>query len=142
VKPFLQAGLLVPDLDAAMKELSAMLGVRWGAPVEAEQGEWKVRVVFCQEGPPWIELIEGSPGSPWDGSAGPQLDHIGFWSADLLADSERIEANGGTLEVDGREMAGFRYLRAPASGLRIELLNDATRGGFFSIFGMADPEAA
>jgi catechol 2,3-dioxygenase-like lactoylglutathione lyase family enzyme len=141
MKPFFQAGLLVQDLDAGMAELTTALGLRFGEPKVRETAYGPMRVVFSLDGPPYVELIEGPPGSPWETTRGSRLDHIGLWTDDLGADRVRLLEQGMTIEIDGEEIAGrpYAYFRAPSTGLRIELLERSMEDGFYARWGMDDP---
>lgn len=141
MNPFFQAGIVVPDLNRAMEELSTALDLRWGTPLERQVGEWPLWIVFSLDGPPYLELIEGPAGSPWDAAEGSRLDHLGWWSDDLDSDRERLEAVDVSLEVDGRPLGGFfHYFRAPSSGLRIELVASSGRTAFSERWGLKDPD--
>ena len=120
---FFQVGLVVPELEPALEELSAALGLTFGSPVNREIGPWRIRVAFAKEGPPFLEVIEGAPGTPWDTAGSPRVDHLGWWSSDLDADEHAWSKRGLLLEADGRPHGRpFTYHRAPASGLRMELI--------------------
>jgi len=92
--PF-QVGIFVQDLDAAMAQVGSALGLTWSeiSSRELEEGG-RLRVVFSKQGPPHIELIEGPPGSPWDSTAGPRIDHLGYWSDDFAAERDRLVREG------------------------------------------------
>ena len=86
-------GIRVPNLERAMDELGAALGVTWCEPQEREQNVWlpdsgaakiPLRFTYSAEGPQHIELLEGAPGSIWDGRANPGLHHVGVWSDDEI----------------------------------------------------------
>lgn len=143
MESFFQAGMLVADLDASVAELSAALGLRFGTPVDRDTAFGPMRVVFSLDGPPWIELIQGPPGSPWDSKGTSKLDHLGYWTDDLAADRERMAALGMTIEIDGEEVAGlpYAYFRAPQSGLRVELLHRSMEDGFYERWGIPDPRS-
>ena len=73
-------GVRVPDLDAAMDELGPALGITWCSPQAREQRVWlpgegaatlPLRFVYSAEGPQHVELLEGPPGSIWDGREQP-----------------------------------------------------------------------
>jgi hypothetical protein len=140
LEPYFHVALVVEDLAASMGELTAALGVRWDEPHDSRYGEWSIRVVYSLD-PPFIELVQGEPGSPWDTSAGPRLDHIGYFSDDVLADSARLEAAEVPIDFDpapyGRGGA-FAYHRAPSSGLRIELVTSAGRAQRYARGSMND----
>jgi hypothetical protein len=120
---------VVEDLDAAMSELHKAIGVRWGEPHESKYGDWAIRVVYSLD-PPFLELVEGEPGGPWDTSSGPHLDHIGYFSDDVGADSALLRDRGLGVDVDPIQF-GHRgrwvYHLGPRSGLRIELVTSASR---------------
>jgi hypothetical protein len=125
---FFQVGIVVSDLEAAMQQLTAAVGLTWGAPRASEMGPWKYRLAFSHQGPPHVELIEAPAGSPWqpDGPSAMRIDHLQWWSQDLEADTERLLRTGVTVDVDGigKYNHPFRYFRLP-DGLRIELISSA-----------------
>jgi hypothetical protein len=122
--PFFQAGVIVPHLETAARELTAILGLDWLDVVETDMGEGPIRVCLSQQGPPFIELIEGPPGSAWDGTKGARIDHLAYWAEDLDAAAQHAIDNGAPLEVEYRPI--FTFHRAQESGLFFEL-SDATR---------------
>ncbi|WP_407562263.1 VOC family protein [Streptomyces sp. 184] len=67
---FYHVCFVVPDIERAMLDLQRSARVEWSDPVSDRLGEWDYRIVFTAGGPPFIELIEGSSGSPWDASGG------------------------------------------------------------------------
>ena len=125
--PFFHVGILVEDIQAAQDELSGALGIRFRKPHTSVYGDWTIQVCYSVEGPPFIELIEGGTnGGPWDVSNGPRIDHIGYYSQDVLKDRAHLEANGLPVDFDpvpfGRG-ENFCYHCGPATGARIELVN-------------------
>jgi hypothetical protein len=138
--PFFQVGVLVQDIDAARDELSRALGIVWSEVVERTNGDWQIRVCFSKEGPPYLELIEGPPGSPWDSSGGSRIDHIGYWTPDIDEHKRRLEQEGLELETDGSPL--FTYQTGRASGLRVELLDASGRDAFYERWGLDDPAAS
>jgi hypothetical protein len=143
MKPFFQAGIVVPDLKRAMQELSDALDVHWAEPVERQFEGSPLRMVFSVDGPPYLELIEGPAGSPWDTTGGPRLDHLGYWSDDIAADRDRFAADGINAEVyvPPAGGVGYGYFRAPATGLRIKLTDSRVRAESFARWGVPDPDA-
>ena len=136
MKPYFQVGFVVPNLEAAMVEFGAGLGVELVGPQERDLGEWILRIAFAQTPPPYVELIEGPPGSLWDATAGAHLHHLGYWSEDMEADSARLEAAGMGLELDLRYA---RYHRpADGAGARVELIDAAHRTDFLARWGLPD----
>jgi hypothetical protein len=151
MEPFFQVGVIVEDIEAAMEELARAQGVRWGTVAERQYKQWKFKRVFSMEGPPFIELIEGPPGSPWDSSKGSRIDHLQWWTKDMEADSRRMQAAGAVLDTDGvkesplvapdgSEKPGiFRYFRAPRSGMRLELIDESVRADHRKRWGIEKP---
>lgn len=144
-QPFFQVGLLVKDLDAARDELGRAVGLEWGETLVREAGEWSMRTCFSLQGPPYVELIEGPPGSPWDPGELPHIDHIGFWALDIPLAKERLEREGLELEIDGSALGSavpFSYHRSRAAGVRIELIDDSARAAFYERWQLVDPRSA
>jgi hypothetical protein len=122
---FWQVGLVVANLEESMDELSRVLGAEWGTIVERVAAGTALRFVFSKQGPPYIELIEGPPGSQWDSSLGSRLDHIGYSVDDLSAEREALERNGARIVVDGQAHGHrFNYHLVPKTNLRIESVED------------------
>lgn len=132
--PYFHVGLVVEDLDAAMKELSSATGLQWANVINREIGDWTYRLVYSTTGPPYIELVEGGAGTPWDVSTGPRLDHLGWWIGDVDAELVRLAAAGVPVERDLRELGSAVFIKAPASGLKIELIARDRRERFDQMF--------
>jgi hypothetical protein len=133
VQPFFQIGIAVRNIEQAMEELGAALGVEWVGPKVREFGPTTLRAAFARTRPPYLELIEGSPGSIWDAPAGSFIHHLGYWSDDLKADAARLEASGVHLELD---LGHARYHRGTSSGTRIELIDAAHKQVFLARWGL------
>lgn len=133
-------GVCVADLEAAMDDLGTGTGVTWAEPRESdamalwtpEHGlqELPLRFAYSAEGPQHIELLEGPPGSFWDGRQQPGAHHVGVWVDDLTAETSRLRDAGWTLvganaDPDEGGYGVFTYLRPP-SGLIVELVDSAT----------------
>ena len=81
-----QVGFVVPDLEAAMAEMAASMGVEMIGPQERDLGgDVVLRIAFARTPRPYLELIEGPPGSIWDATAGPRIHHLAYWSEDMDA---------------------------------------------------------
>jgi hypothetical protein len=128
-----QLGVVVPDLDEAMEELTRMFGFEWGPVIEPQLGEWSLRIVHTTSGPPHMELIQGPPGSPWDATDGARFDHVGWWSDDVQQEKQQRAAEGAPIEVDGVDLGLpiFTYHRLPKTGLRFELINRNRREDYY-----------
>jgi hypothetical protein len=72
---------------------------------------------------PALELVSGSAGSYWDPARRSGVDHVCYYTDDIVADSQRLVDAGYPVVVRLAEGArGFRYHQAPVEGLCIELL--------------------
>ncbi len=81
-------GIVVEDLDTAISTFSHVVG-RFrklpndpaGVPIQTAEGTSVVdlRAAYSIAGPPFIELIQGVPGTLWDRRDGPYVHHIGYW---------------------------------------------------------------
>jgi hypothetical protein len=128
---------VVPDLEAAMDELTRTIGTEWKEPRDRESGDMRWRLVYSEGAPPFVELVEGQPGTPWYAPDGPYLHHIGRFTYDLDEGIREFEAVGGHIEVDGREISGrWAYFRIPKSGALIELI-EADDEARLSRFGVS-----
>jgi catechol 2,3-dioxygenase-like lactoylglutathione lyase family enzyme len=127
-------GVRVPDLDQAMSELGGAMGLRWCEPQAREQAVWipdegpstiPLRFTYSAEGPQHVELLEGAPGSIWDGREQPGLHHVGVWSDNVAADTTAMLAAGWTLrlaQASPEEGYGaFTYVQPPG-GLIVEFV--------------------
>lgn len=123
----------VPDLEAAMGDLTTAAGVRWSEPVAASIGEWDYRIVFTRGGepaaaaPPFIELIEAAPGGPWGDTSKPRFHHLGWWTSDIEAGTDRLTAAGFPQTFTGCPYGRpFAYHHLDSIGAHVELV-DADR---------------
>lgn len=125
---FFHVGVIVEDLDAAIDELSRTLGLEFNEPHESSYAGSHIRVCYSLQGPPYLELIQGEPGSMWDTEGGPHADHVGYFVDDLEAGMARLERAGCPVDIDGVAFGGrFSYHRSNRAGLRIELIDAARR---------------
>lgn len=137
MQPYFQVGFVVPDLEAAMEEIGAALGVEMIGPQERDLGDGRVlRIAFARTPPPYLELIEGPAGSIWHSNGGAKIHHLGCWSEDMDADSARLEAAGMAREID----LGFARYHGPAAatGARIELISTEHRDTFYGRWGLPE----
>jgi catechol 2,3-dioxygenase-like lactoylglutathione lyase family enzyme len=133
---------VVVDLDQAMYELSEAFELDWLSvqkrtmTVRRENGEverTELLFTYSRQGPPHLELLQGTPGSIW----GPEragLHHIGVWADDFVADVAALEQRGMPVELtlasrDTEDPRGFTYHRSP-HGLRVELVSSEARPMF------------
>ena len=132
-------GIITADLDRAMTEVGALLGVRWadvidGVPAAAllapgGQTGGLLRAVHSWGGPPCVELLEGEPDSVWFTDQLATLHHHAYWADDIAGSVERLQRDGWSLEVTMPDGSGapssFAYLTKP--GLARVQLTDASR---------------
>lgn len=135
-------GVLVPDLDAAMQEMSRSHGVTWASVQDRTMSVWlpergdstfRLALTYSCEGPVHVELMQGEAGSPWDVAAHTGLHHFGYWVDDVGDETERLVAQGWTIELAAAppeaRYGRFTYLRSPA-GVLVEPLNRSAKERF------------
>lgn len=135
-------GLLVPDIDAAMAELSETQGVTWASVRDWPMRIWlpargyvdvELKLTFSQQGPCRLELIQGSPGTHVDPAAGFGAHHLGYWVDDPQAETERLLAQGGELVASAASpdegYGRFTYVRWP-NGMLVEPVAIANKERF------------
>lgn len=134
-------GFAVPDIEAARAAVGRTLSVEFGPPKPRQIGDWATWVALSVEGPPFLELIEGPPGSPWHAPDGPRFDHLGVWSADLDGDRDLLVARGCRLLFDGpRAGLPMAFHEAPELGARIEVVDASmVRGPLLADRIVVDP---
>jgi hypothetical protein len=124
---YFHVGVIVEDLGAAIEELSRTLGLEFNEPHDGVYGDSHIRVCYSLQGPPYLELIEGEPGSLWSTTGGPRPDHVGYFVDDLDVARRKLEAAGMPVDIDGQAYGSpFTYHRPTHTGLRVELI-DASR---------------
>jgi Glyoxalase/Bleomycin resistance protein/Dioxygenase superfamily len=135
--PFFHVGFIVPDLDLAMEEFHAVLGVDWRSPIDATvplRGpdaviESKVYSVYSEGGPPAIELIQSVQGTPLAGNGHVSFHHLGFWSDRLASSSRDLDAHGwpcaATVATIDTDPSRFTLHRSP-HGFYVEIFDTAT----------------
>lgn len=127
-------GVRVPDLDVAMTEMGPTLGLTWCSVQERDQQVWTpdagpvtvpLRFTYAAEGPMHLELLQGPPGSVWDGSGCTGAHHLGVWVDDVAAETVALVEQGWEVVAAQKEPAAgygvFTYV-APPSGLIVELV--------------------
>ncbi len=149
-------GIRVPNLDAAMVELGASLGVTWAERREkAAQTLWTpqdglqhlhLKFTYSAEGPQHIELLEGPASSFWDGRTDSGAHHLGIWVDSVVDETDRLVGAGWVIvgaqrdPTDGNGYGVFSYLQPP-SGLIVELVDRAIQPHFEQWWGAALPPA-
>ncbi len=138
-------GIRVPNLEAAMAEYGDGLGLTWSEvrdnpaqtiwTPEAGLQELHLRYTYSGSGPQHLELLEGPPGSVWDGSDCTGAHHIGVWVDDVAADTDRLVASGWSIvgahsdPSAGNGYGVFSYVQPP-SGLIVELVDSSLKAHF------------
>ena len=134
-------GVVVANLEEAMGLYSAGTGLIWHSVqsmdvellVEGRVTPMSVRFNYSVEGPVQLELCEGPIGSFWDAGAYGGIQHIGYWTEDLLGDLDTLADAGWTIRCTGADPdggpTGFSYLMGPDKQL-IELVDVAMRPQF------------
>ena len=135
-------GVRVPDLEVAMAALGSTLALTWAQVVEREQALWTpaegqqtvpLRFTYSCAGPQHVELLQGAPGSLWDGADLPGVHHLGVWVDDVAAEVDRLVAAGWKLEAaqqspeDGYGV--MAYVRSPG-GVLLEPVSATVRPRF------------
>lgn len=123
---------VVPELEPAMAELSAVTGVTWAGrqdvPVTYQTPygprTWDTAFVYSREAP-YIELLKQIDGSVWHE---PGFHHLGLWTGDVHAESENLERQGCTWQAamaddDGIRQGGCYHL-LPTTHARVELVSE------------------
>ncbi len=128
------------DLQRGMEEVGEVYGVSWTTPRHLElpvrdtRGDrnLKLSVVYSQQGPLFLEVLQAVPDSVWALTPGSHLHHIGVHVDDVGAEIERLEGLGQAIEAagvgpDGRT-GGWAYLQS-AQALRVEIMDISGREG-------------
>lgn len=137
-----KVGLLVEDLEAAMRDLGRWLGVAW-TPVQesplalqvgGEREDVELRYVYSTKGPVLLELLQSRPRGYYAAPGGSHLHHVGRWVDDLAKASAGLAAAGLALEAagidaEGQSPAMFAFHRG-GHGLRVELVDRAMQPTF------------
>lgn len=144
-------GLRVPDLDAAMAELTSAMSATWAPVMQRENAAWvpgrghvkvQLRYTYSCEGPVHLELLEGEAGSIWNGDDRQGLHHLGVWTDDVAGMTEALIAAGGTLELAGEApedgYGRFTYVRTP-QGILIEPVSREVRPRFEQWWAAGEP---
>jgi catechol 2,3-dioxygenase-like lactoylglutathione lyase family enzyme len=126
-------GLIVDDIDAAAKRLTAVNGYGWTKPVEAvlaittAERDYEVPFKFIYSlQAPHLELVQQVPGTIWTGSPAAAAHHLGYWVDDLATAAAGLEQAGYRQEARpaGDELSMFAYY-IDTAGVRIEIVDRA-----------------
>ncbi|MFH8476227.1 VOC family protein [Streptomyces sp. NPDC018000] len=124
---FYHVCFVVPDIEKAMEDLGGAVDVEWSGILEDSLGEWDYRLAFSRGGPPYLELVQGPPGSPWDSSRGARCHHLGFWTENVMESSLRLSKEGFEREFSACPLGRpYVYHMVKSIGVSLELM-DITR---------------
>ena len=136
-------GIRVPNIETAMAEMGESLNLTWAELVEnPSQSLWTpdsgqqsipLKFVYSCEGDQHLELLEGQPGSFWDGNENPGVHHFGVWVDDVKAETERFLGLGwellGAAKPPEEGFGNMSYL-APPNGTILELVASVNKQRF------------
>jgi hypothetical protein len=135
--------VVVPDVEAAMADLSARFGYTWlpvarqrfKADVPGIEPVWQeASITFTREGPIHLELGQMGEG-PIRAETGPDEPyHCGYWCDDVPASRDGLVANGWSLDWEirvGEDGPFVASLHSP-SGYGVELVPRSSRASFQS----------
>ncbi|GLZ29311.1 hypothetical protein Lesp02_15010 [Lentzea sp. NBRC 105346] len=133
MNPFYHICFVVPDIEAAMADLTRTVGVEWGAVKDDELGPWQYRMAFSRSGFPAFELIEGPAGSPWDSTLGARCDHIGYWADSVEESAQRLTEEGFPADFSGCAYGRlYSYHPVPSLGVRLEMMDISRQDNFMA----------
>ncbi|MEV0012794.1 VOC family protein [Streptomyces sp. NPDC051840] len=144
-------GLVVEDLELAMKTLGELAGYHWTSVMELQvtartpgglQHADQRFVLSLEE--PRLELVEAIPGTVWVSDGANGAHHVGYW-----ADGDRIEAMSAELVRLGLDVEASNDAAADGTlmwvyhrglgGIRVELLNTLMKPSMDAWIAGADP---
>lgn len=134
------AGIIVDDIERAMRELAGRLGYTFNPPTTLPLPQLEDRLTgrteplnlvacYTREGPFFLELIQGQGDGVYSADlAG--LHHLGVWESDVEARLEQLESSGEQVDAiirRGNGRISAIYSRPTPAGARIEYVNDDRR---------------
>ena len=127
--------MAVPDLARAMDELGQALSLSWtrvrdidmqlSSPT-GEDLETPIRAVYSLQGPPYLELVTGQPGSMFSVVEGPRLHHVGLMVEDIDTEVQRLQGLGMRL-LATTPGPGVAFVTNDF-GLNLEIMGQRVRG--------------
>jgi len=136
------SGILVHDLDNAIKRFTETLGYTFNPPttvqvheledrISGSTGPAEARVTYSRQGPFRLELIEVSGTGIYGAALGEGLHHLGVWEPDPEARLRELEAKGKSVDAIFRRPDGtvsvFYASPENSDGVRIEYVGAAQR---------------
>ncbi|MFT4265243.1 MAG: VOC family protein [Nocardioides sp.] len=127
--PFFHVGVLVRDIDEAVRDFSEVLGIEFEdiltAPVAT--GE-TIRCCYSYGGPPMLELVEATGTGIWRPDLGEGLHHLGFATPDVAAVCPAFSGEVDTIipGADAGDGPRVIYTRPQVlHGVRVEYLKSS-----------------
>ena len=132
--------IAVADIEQGMDEIGRRFNTSFPPhlPIEIDlrtgghDFHLSTRVVYSREGPPYIELFQAVPDTPFaliDSASA--IHHIGIFVDDMDAEVARLTALGARLELhdldEGGRPRGVAFI--DGLGVRQELVSSASRAG-------------
>jgi hypothetical protein len=126
-------GVVVDDIDAAARRLTAVSGYEWTTPVEytlavtTTDRDYEVPFKFIYSlQAPHLELVQAVPGTIWAATPDTAAHHLGYWADDLAATASALEDAGYRQEArpSGEGLSMFAYY-IDTAGVRIEIVDRA-----------------
>ena len=126
-------GIITTDFDGTVSRLTREIGLTWSPLIEVTVGIWtrdfetremSPRAIYSRE-QPCFEVVQAVPGTPLVPIAGRPIHHLGYWTDDLLGESEALLARGCPrimCAVDRGKLFGMAYHEL-AGGLIVELVD-------------------
>ena len=126
-------GVVAEDIDKAMAEMSQALGLTWKGGQPETMDLWlfgeprrvEMRIAHSVQGPPYVELIQSVPDSPWAMPAAMGAHHLCYWSDRPAEACAALQAMGATRAM-GRPDAASGYFKTP-SGMYLEVIGPELR---------------
>ena len=143
IEEMFHIGIRVPNIHTAMQEMGESLNLTWAELVEnpsqslwtpdAGQQNIPLKFVYSCEGDHHLELLEGHPGSFWDGRENSGVHHFGVWVDDVREETERLLSLNWNLQGAAKSpeegFGNMTYL-APTSGMLLELVASVNKPRF------------
>ncbi|GAA3053437.1 VOC family protein [Kitasatospora albolonga] len=137
---FYHVCFVVPDIEAAMADLTRTVGAQWSGILEDSLGPWEYRLAFTRGGAPYTELVQGPPGSPWDSSLGARCHHLGLWTADVTKSAARLSEDGFVPEFDACPLGRpYSYHRLESLGVSLEMMDVSRQDRFLAAWDPGGP---
>ncbi|MFE6159657.1 VOC family protein [Streptomyces sp. NPDC056486] len=137
---FYHVCFVVPDIEQAMSDLTESVGAQWSGVLEDSLGEWDYRLAFTRGGPPYIELVQGPPGSPWDSTLGARCHHLGYWTEDVTRSAARLSDAGFTQEFSACPFGRpYTYQKVRSLGIDLEMMDISRQRKFVASWDPGAP---